>query len=152
MQQYKLEQYVSNGIVYFEINKGMYGLPQAGTIANDQLIKILEPHGYQKCPITPGLWQHDERDITFCLIVDDFGIKYTQKDDLDHSLRVLKNAHRHDVPQYRAKVQYTNDEDTLPALDATDTKWVQGVLGTILFYGQAIDSTILPAIGSIATK
>mmetsp|Transcript_26336 Transcript_26336/g.37409 ORF Transcript_26336/g.37409 Transcript_26336/m.37409 type:complete len:201 (-) Transcript_26336:56-658(-) len=59
---------------------------------------------------------------------------------------------RHNVPQYRAKIQYTNNEDTSPALDATDTKRVQGVLGTLLFYGRAIDSTILPAIGSIATQ
>eukprot|EP00543_Licmophora_paradoxa_P007764 CAMPEP_0202441050 /NCGR_PEP_ID=MMETSP1360-20130828/331_1 /ASSEMBLY_ACC=CAM_ASM_000848 /TAXON_ID=515479 /ORGANISM="Licmophora paradoxa, Strain CCMP2313" /LENGTH=170 /DNA_ID=CAMNT_0049055771 /DNA_START=1184 /DNA_END=1694 /DNA_ORIENTATION=- len=62
------------------------------------------------------------------------------------------SPHKHEIPQYGAKVQYPDDEDTSPALDATDTKRVQGVLGTLLFYGRAIDSTILPAIGTIATQ
>jgi len=47
MDEYKLHDYVHTGYVYFEINKGMYGLPQAGKIANDQLIAFLQPHGYK---------------------------------------------------------------------------------------------------------
>ena len=35
MEQYNLEPLIHNGYVYFEIRKGMYGLPQAGRIAND---------------------------------------------------------------------------------------------------------------------
>jgi hypothetical protein len=38
----------------------------------------------------PGLWQHDARDIAFCLVVDDFGVKYTNKDDADHLIASLK--------------------------------------------------------------
>ena len=41
MEEYNVIEYVVNGFAYFEINKGMYGLPQAVKIANDKLIKEL---------------------------------------------------------------------------------------------------------------
>jgi hypothetical protein len=49
-------------------------------------------------------------------------------------------------PNYGAATQYAPDPDTSPALDATDTKHLQEVLGTLLFYARAVDSTMLPAI------
>eukprot|EP00957_Ditylum_brightwellii_P113512 8654929-Ditylum_brightwellii.AAC.1 len=67
-----------------EIWKGMYGLLQAGCIAHDQLVQHLAKHGYHPVQHTPGLWRHETRNITFCLIVDDFGIKYTQWKDVEH--------------------------------------------------------------------
>jgi len=85
----KTHKFVHDGYVYFEINKGMYGLPQAGKIANNQLITFLQPHGYRECPITPGLWKHGTRDATFCLVVDDFGIRYTNIANTHHLLGVL---------------------------------------------------------------
>ena len=39
LEEYNVMEYVVNGFAYFEINKGMYGLPQPGKIANDKLIK-----------------------------------------------------------------------------------------------------------------
>ena len=41
-----------------EIQKGMYGLPQAGKIANDKPKLHLAKFGYEPAPITPGLWRH----------------------------------------------------------------------------------------------
>ena len=35
---YSLASLVHNGFVYVEIRKGMYGLPQAGRLANDKLV------------------------------------------------------------------------------------------------------------------
>jgi hypothetical protein len=67
----------------------MYGLPQAGKLANEQLIQLLTPHGYCPVPLTPGLWRHDTRDLTFSLVVDDFGIKYTNKADANHLIAAL---------------------------------------------------------------
>ncbi len=32
----------------------------------------------------PGLWQHVWQNITFCLVVDDFGIKVTNMHNMDH--------------------------------------------------------------------
>ena len=39
MEEYNVMEYVVNGFSYFEINKGMCGLPQAGKLANYKLIK-----------------------------------------------------------------------------------------------------------------
>jgi hypothetical protein len=90
MDQYDLWDTVENGFFYVEILCGMYGLPQAGRITNDALHKFLVPHGYAPVPITPGLWKHNTRDITFTLAVDDFGRKYTSRDDVDHLHNSLK--------------------------------------------------------------
>eukprot|EP00956_Cyclotella_meneghiniana_P034384 scaffold104275_cov55-Cyclotella_meneghiniana.AAC.1 len=38
----------------------------------------------------PGLWKHKTRNIQFVLVVDDFGIKYLKREDLDHLVKVLK--------------------------------------------------------------
>ena len=69
----------------------MYGLPQAGRLANDLLRRRLATHGYHECTHTPGLWKHDWRPVWFSLIVDDFGIKYVGKEHAKHLLTVLQN-------------------------------------------------------------
>ncbi len=38
----------------------------------------------------PGLWYHESRPITFTLVVDDFGIKYENKDNADHLIASIK--------------------------------------------------------------
>ena len=91
VEQYELDKLIHNGKIYMEIRKGMYGLPQAGIIANKKLQKILEPHGYYPCRFTAGLWKHKTRNLTFTLVVDDFGIKYTNKQDALHLLEILKD-------------------------------------------------------------
>ena len=58
-----------------EIIRGMYGLPQAGILANQLLRKRLKPHGYFEVEHTPGLWKHETLPIQFTLVVDNFGVK-----------------------------------------------------------------------------
>jgi hypothetical protein len=58
----------------------MYGLPQANIRANQLLEKHLATKGYYQCQHTPGLWCHVWQNITFCLVLDDFGIKVTNMD------------------------------------------------------------------------
>ena len=87
--EYKLEDIVHNGRVYVRINKGMYGLPQAGRLANDLLAKRLGKHGYYQCRHTPGLWKHVSRPTIFALIVDDFAVKYIGKEHADHLIAIL---------------------------------------------------------------
>ena len=42
IQEYKLKDMSSkDGSIYMEVSKGMYGLPQAGIMANKKLEKIL---------------------------------------------------------------------------------------------------------------
>ena len=45
--EYNLKEKVhTDGYVYIEIQKGMYGLPQAGMLANKLLKRRLAKHGY----------------------------------------------------------------------------------------------------------
>jgi len=47
IQEYKLHNIATpEGYIYIEVNKGMYGLPQAGILAQELLEKRLNQHGY----------------------------------------------------------------------------------------------------------
>jgi len=205
IEQYMLRPLFHNGYVYVEIRRGMYGLPQAGRIANDQLVAFLQPHGYTPCPLTHGLWRHHTRDIVFSLVVDDFGVRYTNRADADHLIATLRTAyevsldwtgsrycglslkwdytnrtcdmsmpgyidralqrfqhvattkpehapHPWQRPNFGAKTQFATIPDSSPALDVADKTRILEVLGTLLFYARAIDSTMLTAIGELATE
>jgi hypothetical protein len=93
MDLYNLHDLVEDSFVWVEIRKGMYGLPQAGRIANDRLTNFLEPHGYVPMAITPGLWKHKTRPIQFALVVDDFGVKYTNREDAEHLMAALEEQY-----------------------------------------------------------
>ena len=55
IQQYNLRNLAHKGFVYMEIQKGTYGIPQAGKIANDKLKLHLAKFVYDPAPISPGL-------------------------------------------------------------------------------------------------
>ena len=76
---YNLHHIQSKNRTYLCINKGMYGLPQAGRIAFDQLSLLLSRHNFTAHITTTGLWTHISRPISFILCVDDFGVKYTSQ-------------------------------------------------------------------------
>jgi hypothetical protein len=76
-----------------EIHKGMYGLSQAGRIANDALVLHLAKHGYLQSKMIPGLFHHESRPVSFCLVVDDFGIKYVGKENAEHLINALKSKY-----------------------------------------------------------
>ena len=44
-----------NGYISIEVRKGMYGLPQAGLLAQELLAKRLAKHSYKQSDVTPGL-------------------------------------------------------------------------------------------------
>jgi hypothetical protein len=88
IQKYNLNALAIDGWVYIEIRKGMYGLKQAGLLANQLLQTRLEPFGYYPARHTPGLWIHKTRPISFTLVVDDFEVKYVGKQHAEH----LQNA------------------------------------------------------------
>ena len=79
-----------DGWVYIMVIRGMYGLPQAGSLGHDLLEERLNQEGYFQSKIVPGFWKHKTRNIKFVLVVDDFGIKYLKKEDLDHLIKALE--------------------------------------------------------------
>ena len=72
----------------------MYGLRQAGLIAQQLLEKLLNRKGYHQSEITPGLWKHKRRPIYFSLCVDDFGVKYVGKHHVYHLVSVLREYYK----------------------------------------------------------
>ena len=71
----------------------MYGLPQAGILAQQRLIRHLAKAGYKQCPNVPCLFTHDNNGIAFTLVVDDFGIKYQNKESAEHLINTLKELY-----------------------------------------------------------
>ncbi|KAL7483106.1 hypothetical protein ACHAW6_008758 [Cyclotella cf. meneghiniana] len=89
--QYNLKELANrDGMVFVEIQKGVYGLPQAGLLAQELLEKQLNKHGYFQSTRTPGLWTHKWQPVQFALVVDDFGIKYVGDDNLHHLTAILQ--------------------------------------------------------------
>jgi hypothetical protein len=82
------------GYIYCEIQKGMYGLPQAGIIAQQLLEERLQIDGYHQSKTKPGLWQHDTRPISFSLVVNDFGVKYVGKENAQHLLDTVQKHYK----------------------------------------------------------
>ncbi len=62
------------------------------------------------------------------------------------------SPHPHVKPQYGAKAQYVEEADTSPPLSKEETKHIQAVTGTLLYYARAVDSTILTALSAIAIE
>ena len=77
----------SDGVVYIDIRKRMYGLPQAGMLANKLLKRRLTKHRYYEVCHTPSYWRHMWRPINFTLVVDDLGMGY---EDNEHTLHLLQ--------------------------------------------------------------
>ena len=90
IQQYNLREKATNDAIHVAVKKGMYGLPQAGLLAQKLLEQRLNAHGYQQSNNTPGFWTHKWRPICFSLVVDDFGVKYVGKEHAEHLCKILK--------------------------------------------------------------
>ena len=90
IDHYNLLAIAVDGYVMTECNQGIYGLPQAGKLANELLEKRLATGGYYPAPNTPGLYLHESRKISFCLWVDDFSVKYIEKADVQHLIDHLQ--------------------------------------------------------------
>jgi hypothetical protein len=75
----------------------MYSLPQAGIIGQDLLTKRLNKAGYGQSKIMPGYWQHNWRPISFTLVVNNFGMKYVDKNNVEHLMSILKQDYTMDT-------------------------------------------------------
>ena len=89
IDEYGLQNKVdADGNVFCEVQWGMYSLPQAGQ---------LHQAGYRQSTVTPGYWRQEWRLIGFTLVVDDFGVKFINKTDVDHLISVLSQDYNIDT-------------------------------------------------------
>jgi hypothetical protein len=155
-------------------------------------------------PPHPGRFKHDTRPITFCLVVDDFGVKYIGRHNAEHLISTLSkkytittdwtgakylglhlawdyNAKHVDIsmPQYvaRALLRFdhpdpktpqhsphtakpiiygpqspiVSDSDDSPRISPSRVTRLQQIVGTFLYYARAVDSSMLVALGSLAS-
>jgi hypothetical protein len=58
--------------------------------------------------------------------------------------------HPHTIPTYGATVQYAKAIESSPAATKEEEKYICQVIGILLYYGQAVDSTILVHLSSLA--
>ena len=205
IEEYGLNNKVdADGNVLCEVRRGMYGLPQVGIIAQELLTTRLHQAGYRQSKVTPGYWRHEWHPISFTLVVDDFGVKYINKTDVDHLISVLSQEyeidtdwdgtryvgltldwdyklrkvhlsmpgyiekalirfghippdkpqlqpHPHTVSTYVETIQHAKHIDQSPKATKEQQKYIQQVIGVLLYYGQAVDSTILVALSSLAS-
>jgi hypothetical protein len=60
--------------------------------------------------------------------------------------------YKHNIPQYGIKVHLTELPDNSPPLLKVEVTRLQQVVGTFLFYTQAVDSTMLVALSTLASQ
>ena len=101
IHRYNLHTLVhSDGYVYIKIIKGMYGLKQAAVLAYNNLSSLLLAAGYRPITNSQGMWKHISRQTIFCLCVDDFGVKYYSKEDIQHLKKAIEK-------QYTCTIDWT---------------------------------------------
>ena len=59
---------------------------------------------------------------------------------------------KYNQPTYGAKIQHMDPPDNSPKLSEKEIKAIQVIVGSLLYYAIAIDNTILPALGDIASE
>jgi hypothetical protein len=79
--------------VMFEVNKGLYGLPQASLLAHLQMNKHLAQIGYHECIETPCLYTNTQNRLAFTLVVDDFCVYYEDTEEVDKLLEHIEKAY-----------------------------------------------------------
>ena len=60
------------------------------------------------------------------------------------------SPHKHVEPNYGQKFQYAEPTNDAPTLDSVDINLIQKIVGTFLYYGIAVDNTILFALSTIS--
>ncbi len=70
----------------------IYGLKESGKLFNDRLLSLLDCFGFIQTS-TSCLFRHTTRPSAFVLVVDDFGIKYQNRDDFDFLVQFLSTLY-----------------------------------------------------------
>ncbi len=66
--------------------------------------------------------------------------------------KIQNSPHPNAILQCGAKTQYAKDKEISPKLSKEETKYIQAVEGTLLYYIRAVDTTILTTLSSFATE
>ena len=92
-QRYNLDSIVHNNFIYIRIKKGLFGLKQSALLAYQQLSAILKEGGYTPIIGSLGMWKHPTKRVLFNLCVDDFGVKYYDKNDVNDLISLIQSKY-----------------------------------------------------------
>ena len=71
----------------------MLGLKHAGKFYNYRLQLHLSKFGCALASGTPSLCKHASKNITFALVIKNFGVKYVGKQNAEHLIQVLQQLY-----------------------------------------------------------
>ena len=66
--------------------------------------------------------------------------------------RAQNSPHPWTIPTYGATQQLTKAPDTTNPLELSEVKRIQKIVGTLIYYAQAVDATMIVALGTIAAQ
>ena len=105
-QQIQLKNIVDEkGMIWIEIVKGMYGLKQAGIIANQELCAHSKSYSYEPVRHTPSVWRCTQTYSIFTLVVNNFLIQYTDLRNAHYFINALQNKYNITI-EWGAKETY----------------------------------------------
>jgi len=92
-EKYKLKyrDMIKNGMLLLRLKRPIYGMKQAGYISQRNLIKVLETEGYTETDYH-CIYTNRAKSVTFVTHVDDFGVGYRNKKDVERLIEVLQKA------------------------------------------------------------
>jgi hypothetical protein len=90
VEQYNLTRHALNGFVHLEMRRAVWWIATS-RIYSKQMPKTKACAVWvQKSTNTPGLWHHDTRSVLFTLVLDNFGVKYVNADNVQHLIVSIK--------------------------------------------------------------
>ena len=105
--------------------------------------------GTKYCGITID-WDYKKREVHISMpgYVNKACIRFKH----EKPTRKQDQPHQHTIHTYGAKIQFAKEADTSRPLDKEEKRYIQKVVGTFLYYGRAVDPTMLPALSAIASS
>ena len=133
-----------------------FGIKYVGEEHADHLLSVLREfyvvdknaEGSKYCGITI-YWDYVKRKVH--LSMPGYSAEALQRFRHDCS-QFNDQPHEHSIPMYGRKIQYAKKLDESPRLTQEDTRFIQQVTGTFLYYARAVDSTMLVALSAIAAQ
>ena len=92
-EEFHISEFAVNGRVMMEVVKGLYGLPQAGFLAQKALELHLAQDGYYQTENTSCLFKHASNGNKFTLVVDDFLVKIKSDGAANHLITALQKKY-----------------------------------------------------------
>ena len=133
-----------------------FGIKYFNTTDADHLISSLKNHytltidwkGEDYCGLHID-WNYAHRyvDISMPQYIDKVLLHHQHKPH-----KPMNTPHHYNTPAFGAKTQFATPPDSSQLLPPTRKRRIQAVVGSLLYYARAIDSSILPALNEISAS